>query len=258
MPSPIQPDQSPAAAGRAFGVAEILAEAGAPAKALDLGCGGGRLTIELALAGAEATGIDTHAGRLADARKRAAKAGARAAFLEADMDAPLPFADATFAAVTSRLALMIARDPVATLREAARVLQPGGVVVTAVWARIERNPWFGEPRAAVAAALGAERAQFAHAFGSLGDAEELAGVHRRAGFAEVRGAVLRDEVRAADAAGHWAFLTATIGHYSRLAAALTPDEQAALSDALAERLAPFGRNGELHLGRAIVLVSGRR
>ena len=164
----------------------------------------------------------------------------------------------TFAAVTSRLALMIARDPVATLREAARVLQPGGVVVTAVWARIEHNPWFGEPRAAVAAALGAERSAFAQAFGRLGDTEELAGVHRRAGLADVRATVLRDEVVAADAAGHWAFLTGAIGHYSRLAAALTPDEQAAVDDALSERLTPFGRSGQLHLGRAIVLVSGRR
>ena len=258
MPRPIPPDQPSAAAGRAFGVSEILAEAGAPATALDLGCGSGRVTVELALAGAGATGIDTQARRLADARARAARAGVRAGFIEADMDARLPFTDGTFAAVTSRLALMVARDPVATLREAARVLEPGGVVVTAVWARIEHNPWFGEPRAAVAAALGADRAAFAHAFGRLGEVEELADVHRRAGFGDVRGRVLRDELHAADAAAHWAYLTGTIGHYSRLAAALTADERTALSDALADRLAPFRRDGELRLGRAIVLVSGRR
>jgi SAM-dependent methyltransferase len=174
------------------------------------------------------------------------------------MDALLPFTDGAFAAVTSRLALMVARDPVATLREAARVLEPGGVVVTAVWARIEHNPWFGEPRAAVAAALGADRAAFAHAFGRLGEAEELADVHRRAGLSDVRGRVLREDLHAADAAAHWAYLTGTIGHYSRLAAALTADERTALSDALADRLAPFRCDGELRLGRAIVLVSGRR
>jgi ubiquinone/menaquinone biosynthesis C-methylase UbiE len=244
--------------GRTFGVDEMLAEAASPATVLDLGCGSGRVTVSLALAGAEATGIDTHAGRLADARERARRAGAAARFLEADMDAPLAFADGVFAAVTSRLALMIARDPVATLREAARVLQPGGVVVTAVWAQIDQNPWFGEPRAAVAAALGAERAEFARAFGRLGDVGELAEVHRRAGFGDVRGRVLRDEVQAPDAAAHWAFLSATIGHYTRLTATLTAEEREALGVALAGRLERFRRDGELHLGRAIVLVSARR
>ena len=250
--------EHPATAGRTFGVAEMLAAADAPATALDLGCGSGRLTVELALGGAEATGIDTHAGRLADARARARRAGAAARFLEADMDEPLPFPDAAFAAVTSRLAVMIGRDPVATLREAARVLQPRGVVVTAVWARIESNPWFGEPRAAVAEALGPERAAFARAFGRIGDVEELARVHRRAGFQGVQGRVLQDDVRAADAAGHWAFLTATIGHYTRLAAALAPDERESLARVLERRLARFRRDGELRLPRAMVLVTGRR
>jgi SAM-dependent methyltransferase len=250
--------EDPATGGRRFGVAEMLAAADAPATALDLGCGSGRLTVELALGGAEATGIDTHTGRLADARERARKAGVGVRFLEADINAPLPFGDGAFAAVTSRLALMIGRDPVATLREAARVLRPGGTVVTAVWARIESNPWFGEPRAAVAEALGAERAAFARAFGRLGDVEELAEVHCRAGFEDVRGRVLNDEVRAADAAGHWAHLTETIGHYTRLAAALSPAEGESLAGVLERRLARFRAGDELLLPRAMVLVTGRR
>src|SRR5436305_579875 len=130
------------------------------------------------------------ARRPAAARERAAEAGAAVTFARGDMDEPLAFADAAFGAVTSRLALMIARDPVATLGEAARVTAPGGAVVTAVWARIEQNPWFGEPRAAVADALGPERASFARAFGRVGDAGELAGLHRRAGLADVQGHVL--------------------------------------------------------------------
>ncbi|HEY2789254.1 MAG TPA: class I SAM-dependent methyltransferase [Gaiellales bacterium] len=258
MAGKMQPDRPAGTAGRGFGVTEIVAAAANPATALDLGCGSGRVTIALALAGAAATGVDTHAGRLADARDGAERAGVDATFVAADMNATLPFADAAFAAVTSRLALMIARDPVATLREAARVLRPGGVVVTAVWARIDQNPWFGEPRAAVAAALGPERAAFANAFDRLGDADELVDLHRRAGFAGVEGRVVRDELHAPDAAAHWAYLTATIGHFSRLAAALSPDEQRSLHAELADRLAPLRRDGELRLGRAMVLVNARR
>jgi ubiquinone/menaquinone biosynthesis C-methylase UbiE len=241
-----------------FGVPELLAAVGEAETVLDLGCGSGRLTVALALAGAEATGVDTNAGRLADARKRAEKEGAAAAFLAADMNAPLPFADGAFGGVTSRLALMIARDPVATLREAARVLTPAATVATAVWARIEANPWFGEPRAAVAAALGPERAAFAGAFGRLGDAGELAELHRLAGFADVDATVLRDEVTAADAAAHWESLTASIGHYRRLDADLTPAQRDRLQAELARRLEPLRRDGELRLGRAMVIVRGRR
>ncbi len=250
--------QHPSRSDLPFGVAGLLAAAGAAGTALDLGCGSGRLTVALALAGAEATGVDTNAGRLADARRRAERAGARATFLAVDMNAPLPFADGVFGAVTSRLALMIARDPVATLREAARVLAPGGAVATAVWARIEENPWFGEPRAAVADALGPERAAFAGAFGRLGDAGELAELHRRAGFGDVDATVLRDEVTAVDAAAHWESLRASIGHYRRLEAALTPAERACLQTTLAQRLDPLRRDGELRLGRTMVVVRGRR
>ncbi len=248
----------PSSGALPFGVAELLAAAGAAGAALDIGCGSGRLTVALALAGGAATGVDTNAGRLADARERARKAGAAATFLAADMDAPLPFADGAFAAVTSRLALMIARDPVATLREAARVLAPGGAVATAVWARIEENAWFGEPRAAVAAALGPERAAFARAFGRLGDAGELAGLHRRAGFTDVRATVLRDEVAAVDTAAHWEALTGSIGHYRRLDATLTPAERARLHAELGQRLEPLRRDGKLRLGRAMVIVRGLR
>jgi len=246
------------ASGLPFGVSEILEAAGRPQTALDLGCGSGRLTVELALRGAGVTGVDTDAEQLEAARERAADAGAEAAFAVVDMNGPLPFADAAFGAVTSRLALMIARDPVATLREAARVTAAGGAVVTAVWARIEQNPWFGEPRAAVAEALGPDRAVFARAFGRLGDPEELADLHRQAGLSGVQGHVLRDSVRAADAAAHWRDMAARIGHYARIDAALTPGQRERVMQALGRRLERFHDEAGLRLPRAMVIVSARR
>ncbi len=61
-----------------FGVAEILAAVAGARRVLDAGCGSGRLTVALAQAGAEVTGIDTNAKQLAEARRRGRGGGRRA------------------------------------------------------------------------------------------------------------------------------------------------------------------------------------
>ncbi len=48
--------------------------------------------------------------------------------VRADLDAPLPFADGTFALVVLREAIEHVRDGAATLRDCLRVLRPGGCV----------------------------------------------------------------------------------------------------------------------------------
>jgi SAM-dependent methyltransferase len=180
------------------------------------------------------------------------------ALVQADFNGPLPFADRSFEAVTSRLALMVADDPVATLGELRRVLAPGGRLATAIWAAIGENPWFGLPRESIAAVAGPERARFARAFGRLGDADTAARVHRDAGLQAVEARVLRETLHAADAAGHWDWLAERIGHFRRVDAGLTPGERAALLADLEERLAPFAAAGGLAVPRAIVLVTARR
>lgn len=240
------------------GIPEMLEAAGTPPSALDLGCGSGRLTVALATAGAAATGIDISDRRLAQARERARAEGVDVRFLHADMTEPLPFADGEFAAVLSRLSIMIVPDPVRVLDQARRVLVPGGVVVTAVWAGVEENPWFDEARAAAAAALGPDRAAFARAFGRLGDSEELAAVHRDAGLRDITATVLRDELPAPSAAAHWQDLTERIGRFRRLAAALAEDEAAAVVAELERRLEPYRSGAEILLPRAMLLVTARR
>ena len=105
----------PALAG---GVLEWLAP-GPGEPILDLGCGDGQLTRQLAESGARPVGVDASPQMVAAARARGVAAD------EASAEA-LPYADATFEAVFSNAVLHWVRDQSAMLREVHRVLRPGG------------------------------------------------------------------------------------------------------------------------------------
>jgi demethylmenaquinone methyltransferase/2-methoxy-6-polyprenyl-1,4-benzoquinol methylase len=97
----------------------------AGSRALDVGCGTGDLTVELARAGARlAVGLDPVPEMLAAA---AAKVGAEAgvALVEGD-GLRLPFGDAAFEVAASAFVMRNVADLPAALREQRRVLRPGG------------------------------------------------------------------------------------------------------------------------------------
>jgi SAM-dependent methyltransferase len=242
-----------------FGVSEIVVAVAAAGSVLDAGCGSARLTLALADAGAaEVVGIDTSAERLTQGRARISThpMGARVMLIEADFDRELPFLDGRFSAAVSRLALMIAADPVATLRELQRVTAPGGRIVTALWAPVEDNPWFALPRTAAVAVVGPDRADYARAFGRLGAPETASEVHRAAGLADVQAETLRQTLDVPDAAGLWAWMVGENGHVRRLDAALSVSERAAVLDEL-RRLVSDHRtdDGSLRLPRTLTLVT---
>jgi SAM-dependent methyltransferase len=68
---------------------------------------------------------------------------------EADAGA-LPFDDASFDSVSCRFGFMFFPDMAAAAHEFARVLRPGGVVSTAVWAEPASNPWATVPMGEIA------------------------------------------------------------------------------------------------------------
>ncbi len=225
---------------------------------LDAGCGSGRLTVALAQTGAAVTGVDTSRERLDRARARACKAALELNLVESDFNSPLPFVEGAFDGVTSRLSLMAASDPVATLRELLRVLEPGGRLATAVWASPAENPWFAIPRDAIASVLGTQCASFARAFGRLGDADEAADAHRLAGLRDVEATMVGASFDVASAAEHWEGLVRDNGHFRRIAATATSDEQTAIVQELEARIAGFRRGECLRFERTLVLVTGRR
>ncbi len=88
---------------------------------LDIGCGGGLLLRDAAAAGAVVTGLDHSAEMVTLARERAP--GAEVTLGQAER---LPFADGSFTAVSMSVVFFFFAEPVAVLRECARVLAPGG------------------------------------------------------------------------------------------------------------------------------------
>jgi len=94
-------------------------------RVLDLGCGAGFLANDLAARGHLCTGIDTTAENLAVARARDGTCSV--AYRVADAGA-LPFQSSTFDVVCAMDLLEHVEQPDRVVREAARVLRPGGML----------------------------------------------------------------------------------------------------------------------------------
>jgi ubiquinone/menaquinone biosynthesis C-methylase UbiE len=97
---------------------------------LDVGCGPGNLTVDLAarVAPGAVVGVDRSEKVIELAREEAAGAGAtNVTFQVADAYA-LPFEDGSFDVAHAHQLLQHLGDPVAALRELRRVVRPGGVV----------------------------------------------------------------------------------------------------------------------------------
>jgi len=118
---------------------EVLGRSGASlaGKAVtDIGCGGGLLAEELARLGASVTGVDPSAPSLATARAHAAATGLAIDYRQGSGERlPLPDAWADVACCADVLEHV--SDVPAVVREAARILKPGGLFL---YDTINRTP----------------------------------------------------------------------------------------------------------------------
>jgi SAM-dependent methyltransferase len=107
-----------------------LASVDAGQRALDVGCGPGALTGELVarLGASSVSAVDPSEPFVAAVRDRHAGVDVRLAAAE-----ELPFDDRAFDATLAQLVVHFMADPVAGLREMARVTREGGLVAACVW-----------------------------------------------------------------------------------------------------------------------------
>ena len=103
----------------------LLAEAKPGDRVLDLGCGDGRFSRELASAGASVVGVDVAEAALA--RARGGQPGLD--FRLAPVDGPLPLEDNSFDLVWASEVIEHVADTARWLSEVRRVLVPGGRLV---------------------------------------------------------------------------------------------------------------------------------
>jgi SAM-dependent methyltransferase len=125
---------------RPLAVAVVDAARPAPGeRAVDIGCGAGALSLMLAGAGAQVTGVDISAPLVQLARQREDAQGIEAAFQLADASVWRP-AELVQLAV-SRFGVMFFADPVAAFRNIRTGMAPGGRLAFACWQPLMMNEW---------------------------------------------------------------------------------------------------------------------
>jgi SAM-dependent methyltransferase len=193
-------------------------------RALDVGCGPGALTAELvARLGARAVcAVEPSQSFAAAVRNRLPGVNVRLSAAE-----QLPFPDGVFDVAAAQLVVHFMADPVAGLREMARVTRPGGVVAACVW-----DHGGGRGPLAIFWRAVRELDQAARDESGLAGVSEghLASLFARAGLGGAQATTLTVHVRHATFGQWWEPFTLGVGPAGAYVASLTGERRRALRE----------------------------
>jgi SAM-dependent methyltransferase len=232
---------------------------------VDVGCGFGETALELARRvgpGGEVLGIDISTPMLEEARRSAASAGlANLRFENVDAQTHA-FEQGAFDVIYSRFGVMFFADPTAAFSNLRTALRPGGRIAFVCWQALQENQWAQVPLAVVLRHVPAPPAQPANAPGpfALADGERVRQILHAAGFAE---ATLEDVHTPLGIAGGVDLMSAVdflmnTGQTGRLLREVADDRiRSRVREEMPAALAPFTKDGAVHLGAAVWIVTGK-
>ncbi len=230
-------------------VERVAVEGGEPA--LDVACGTGAISMRLARAGADVTGVDLAPALIETATRRAAEEGLSIRYDVGDCE-QLPYEDASFDVVTSSFGAMFAPDHEAAGRELARVCRPGGRLGLATWRPgggigdlFRLTGSFGPPPPP-GAGNPLEWGREEHVERLLGDAFELS-------FEGLDSTLVADSAQKV-----WELMSVNFGPLKSLLDTLDAEKRAELDRRGVELHGQGGRDGRVEFSRTYLLTSGRR
>jgi ubiquinone/menaquinone biosynthesis C-methylase UbiE len=217
-------------------------------RVIDVGCGPGSLTAELVqrLGPANVTAVDPSEPFVAAARARHPGVDVRKAGAEA-----LPFDDDRFDAALAQLVVHFMADPIAGLREMARVTRNGGVVAACVWdygtRRSALEPFWRVVR---------ETDPYVNDESQLAGAREghLAELFAAAGLRDIESTTLESSRHFESFDEWWTPFTGGVGPAGGYVGRLDPEAQAALRDRCRATLpgGPFTLDARAWAARGVV------
>lgn len=230
---------------------------------LDIGGGSGEPSLTIAAVVGEAGSVtytDPAAGMVKTARAEAERRGLQNIQFQQCPAQALTAADNSFDAVVSRLAIMFFRDPLAGLREALRVVKPGGHVSFLVWAGREVNPFFSVVTEILDRFVPAEPEEeddpTAFRFAAPG---KLAGLLREAGATDVNEHPLPFTIEAPITVEQfWELRTEMSDTFRKKLARLVPDQIAAIKYTVQKKVSSYFKTGGMKFPAEVLIVTGKK
>ena len=228
-------------------------------RVLDIGCGAGETSLQLAHRvgpSGHVHGVDISAVMLDSARARLAEdSAANIGFTLADAaSADLPNVDLVF----SRFGVMFFDAPVGALANLRRALAPGGRIAFICWRRMPDSSWFLVPWVAVKPLLPPQPKPDPTAPGpfAFADPERLRGLLAEAGFSDIR-IQASDTPMGLGTLDDAVSLITQIGPVSRALGELAPDQRPAAVAAVRAALAGHVKDGMVWLEAACWQVGAK-